>query len=96
MGVFNVAFDYKEPSDYKLCNSVFFNLGTTIYIFNDRVRFVSQIKPILDCIYIGLYIEEIVGFGIAIVIINNPKGKKKILLTGAAYVLSFYINLVYI
>jgi len=28
--------------------------------------------------------------------INNPKGKKKILLTGAAYVLSFYTNLVYI
>jgi len=96
MGVFNIASNYKEPSNYKLCNNILFNLGTTIYIFNDQVRFISQIEPILDCIYIGSHTKEIVGFSIAIVIINNPKGKKKILLTGAAYILSFYTNLVYI
>jgi len=52
--------------------------------------------PILDYIYIGSHIEKIVSFSTAIVIINNPKGKKKILLTGAAYILNFYTNLVYI
>jgi len=41
MGVFNVASDYKEPSNYKLRNSILFNLKTTIYVFNDRVRFIS-------------------------------------------------------
>ena len=61
-----------------------------------RGRFSWSPKPILDYIYIGLYIKEIIGFSIAIVIISNPKGKKKILLTGVAYILSFYINLVYI
>jgi len=37
---------------------------------------ISLTKPILDYIYIGLYIEEIIGFNIAIVVINIPKGKK--------------------
>jgi len=94
MGAFNVISNYKEPSDYKLHNNILLDLGTIIYIFNNQVRFISQIEPTLDHIYVGLYIEEIVGFSIATVTINNPKGKKKILLTRAAYVLSFYTNLV--
>ena len=44
----------------------------------------------------GLYTEEIVGFRIATVTINTPKGKEQILLIGAAYILGFYTNLVYI
>ena len=79
-----------------LYNSIILNLGTNIYVFNNRARFISDIKPTLDYIYIGLYIEEIVGFSIAKVIINYLKGKKKIQLLGVAYILGFYINLVYL
>jgi len=35
MGVFNIAFNYKEPFNYKLYNNILFNLKTTIYIFNN-------------------------------------------------------------
>jgi len=76
MGAFNITLDYKVTSNYKLRDNILFNLKTTIYIFNNRVRFISKIKSILDYIYISLYIEEIIGFGIAIVIINRPKGKE--------------------
>jgi len=96
MGVFNIASNYKKVFNYKFRNSILFDLKTTIYIFNNQVKFISEIEPILDCIYIGLYIKEIIGFGIAIVIINNFKGEKNILLTRAAYILNFYINLIYI
>ena len=44
----------------------------------------------------GSYIEKIVGFSTAMVTINTPKGKKKILLIGAAYVPGFHTNLIYI
>jgi len=57
---------------------VILNLGTSLYIFNDRARFISNIKPILERVYIGLYIEEIIGYSIAVVIINNLKGKRQI------------------
>ena len=43
----------------------------------------------------GLYMEEIVGFRIAIVTINTLKGKEQILLIGVAYILGFHTNLVY-
>ena len=59
-----------------LYNSVLFNSGTTLYVFNNLVRFISKIKPSIDYIYIGLYMEEIVGFGTAVVIIDTPKGKE--------------------
>ena len=36
-----------------------------------------NIKPILDRLYIGLNIEEIVGYSIAIVIIDRLEGKKQ-------------------
>jgi len=62
-------------SNYKLYNSVILNLETSLYVFNNRARFISNIKPILKRVYIGLYIEEIVGYSIAIVTINNLKGK---------------------
>jgi len=96
MGAFNIAFDYKIVFNYKLYNSVLFNLRKTIYIFNDWVKLVSEIKPILDYIYIDLYIKEIISFGIAIIIINKLKGKERILFIGAAYILSCYTNLIYI
>ena len=86
---YNIAFNYI------LYNSVLLDLGTTLYIFNNLARFVSEIKPSTDRVYIGLYTEEIIGFRTATVIINTPEGKEQILLTGAAYVLGFYTNLVY-
>ena len=67
---------YNIVSDYKLHDSVLFNLGTTLYVFNDLARFVSEIKPSIDCVYIGLYIEEIVGFRTAVIILNMLKSKK--------------------
>ena len=39
-------------------------------------------------------IEEIVGYGIVVVIIDYLKGKRQILLTVVAFVLSFHTNLV--
>ena len=96
MGAFNIVLNYKVAFDYKLRNNILFNLKMTIYIFNNRVRFISEVELILDYIYIGLYIKEIVGFSIAIDIINRPKGKEQILFIEAAYILSFYTNLVYI
>jgi hypothetical protein len=47
-----------------------------LYIFNNQARFINNIKPILEYIYTGLYIEEIIGYRIAVVIINYPKSKK--------------------
>ena len=85
---------YNTASNYKLRDSFILNSATTIHVVNDWVRFISDIKLISDCLYAGLYTEEIVGYGTAIVTINYPKGKKQIQLLGTAYVLSFYINLV--
>ena len=67
---------YNVVSNYKLYNSVLFNLGTTLYIFNDWARFVSEIEPSTECVYVGLYMEQIVGFRTAIVILNTLKGKE--------------------
>ena len=58
------------------------------------MRFINKIKPSIDCIYIGLYTEEIIGFRTAMIIIDTPKGKEQILLIGAAYILGFHTNLV--
>jgi len=55
---------------------VIFDLGTSLHVFNDRARFISDIKPIIKRVYISSYIEEIVGYSIAAVIINNLKGKR--------------------
>jgi len=44
----------------------------------------------------GSHIEEIIGYSIAIVIINNLKGKRQIRLLGVAFILGFYTNLVYL
>jgi len=54
---------------------VILNLGTSLHVFNDRARFISDIKPIIERVYIGSHIEEIVGYSTAVVTINNPKGK---------------------
>ena len=85
---------YNVASNYKLYDSVIFNLGTTLHIFNDWVRFISKIKPFIECVYAGLYIEQIISFKTAVVILNTPKGKEQILLIGAAYILGFYTSLV--
>ena len=61
-----------------LRDSIILNSETNIYVFNNRARFISNIKPTLDHIYIGSHTEEIVGFSIAKVTINYLKGKKKI------------------
>jgi len=42
----------------------------------------------------GLYVEKIVGYSIAIVTINYLKGKRQIELLEAAFMPGFYINLV--
>jgi len=55
---------------------VILNLKTSLYIFNNRARFISDIKPIIEYVYIGSHIEEIIGYSIAIVTINNLKGKR--------------------
>ena len=86
---------YNVASDYELYNSVLLNLGTTLYIFNNQARFISKIEPFTDCVYMGLHTEQIIGFRIAAVIFDTPKGKEQILLTGAAYILGFYTSLVY-
>jgi hypothetical protein len=52
------------------------NLRSTIYIINNWAKFISEIKLVLKYIYIGLYINKIVGYRTAIVIINTPKGKE--------------------
>ena len=85
---------YNVASDYKLYNSVLLNLGTALYIFNDRARFISEIEPSTDCIYTGLYTKQIIGFKTAIITLNIPKGKEQILLIGAAYILGFHTSLV--
>jgi len=35
MEAFNIAFNYKVVSDYKLHNNILFNSRTTIYVFNN-------------------------------------------------------------
>jgi hypothetical protein len=55
---------------------VILNPGFTIYIINNQAKFISEIKLALEYIYIGLYIDKIIGYRIAIVTINTPKGKK--------------------
>jgi len=67
---------YNTASNYKLYDSVILKLETSLYILNNRTRFISNIKPILERVYIGSHIEEIVGHSIAIVMINYPKGKR--------------------
>ena len=42
----------------------------------------------------GLHTDEIIGYGIAIVIFNIPEGKKQIQFVEAAYILDFYTSLV--
>ena len=90
-GAYNTT---SKTSNYELRDSVILGLGTTIHVFNDRARFVSDIEPTSDRIYVGSHTEEIVGFGTAAVTIDHSKGKKQILLTGAAYVPGFHTNLV--
>ena len=85
---YNVAFDYE------LWDSVLLDLGTTLYVFNDLVRFISEIEPSIDCVYVGSHTEEIVGFGTAVVTIDTPEGKEQIRLIEAAYIPNFYTNLV--
>jgi len=83
-------------SNYELYNSIILNLETSLYVFNNRAKFISDIKPILERVCIGLHIEEIIGYSIAVVTVNNPKGKRQIQLLGAAFILDFYTNLVYL
>ena len=58
------------------------------------MKFVSEIELSTDYVYIGLYIEKIVGFRTAVVIIDMPKGKEQILFLRAVYILGFHTNLV--
>jgi hypothetical protein len=58
------------------------------------VRFISEIKPVLEYIYTGLYINEIIGYKTAIVIIDIPKGKEQVELIRVVYILGFYISLI--
>jgi len=44
----------------------------------------------------GSHIKEIKGYSTAIVTINYLKGKRQIQLLGAAFILGFYTNLVYL
>ena len=46
------------------------------YLAPTSHQWCSTIKPILDHLYIGLNIEEIIGYSTAIVIINYLEGKK--------------------
>ena len=67
---------YNVASNYKLYDSVLLNLGTTLYIFNNWVRFVSKIEPFTERVYAGLYTEQIISFKTAVVILDTPKGKE--------------------
>jgi hypothetical protein len=55
---------------------VILNLGFTIYVINNWAKFISKIELVLKYVYTGLYINEIIGYKIAIVIIDIPKGKE--------------------
>ena len=50
----------------------------------------------LDYFYTGSHTEEIISYNIAIVTISTAEGKEKIQLKKVVYILSFYINLVYL
>ena len=85
---------YSTVSNYELRDSFILDSGTTVHVVNDRARFISDIEPTSDRLYAGSNTEEIVGYGTAIVTIDRPMGKTQMQLLRAAYVLSFYTNLV--
>ena len=68
---------------------------TTLYVINDRARFIGDIRLASNQLYIESGIENIEGFRTAKVTVITPLGKKKIYLNKAIYILGFYINLVY-
>ena len=81
-------------SDYALRNSIILNPATTLYIINNRARFIGDIQPASKQLYIGSGIENIKDFGTAEVTVITPLGKQKIHLIKAAYVPRFHTNLV--
>ena len=85
---------YNASSDYHLRDSVILDPGSNVHVFNDRARFISDIKLVLEYIYTGIYTENIIGYGIATVTIDYPDGKKQIRLLQAAYIPGFHTNLV--
>ena len=66
----------------------------TLYIINNQVRFIGNIRPASNQLYTGSSIENIEGFRTAKVIVITLLGKQKIYLINAACILGFYINLV--
>jgi len=67
--------------------------GTTIYVINDRSRFIDELWPSNDFVYAGTGLDPVEGIGTVAVIIQTPTGPKRILLANAAYVPAFYTNL---
>jgi len=85
---------YNTASNYELRDSVILDSGTSLHVFNDRARFISDIEPTSERVYMGSHIEEVVGYGTAAVTIDHPKGKRQIQLSGAAFIPGFHTNLV--
>ena len=67
---------YNISSNYYLYNSVILDPGSNIHVFNNWTRFISNIEPASEYIYIGTYMEKIVGYSTAVVMIDYPDGKK--------------------
>ena len=66
----------------------------TLYVINDRVRFIGNIQPASKQLYTGSSMENIKGFRTAKVTVITPLRKQKIYLINALYILGFYTNLV--
>jgi hypothetical protein len=60
---------YNAGSNYKLRNSVILNNGTTIYVINDQLRFVDELRLSNNFVYAGTGLDLVKGIGTAAVII---------------------------
>ena len=54
---------YKVGTNYKLYNSVILNNRTTLYIINNRLRFINELRLSNNFIYTGTGIDLIKGIG---------------------------------
>jgi len=72
---------------------VILNNRTTIYVINDQLRFVDELRPSNDFVYAGTGLDPIEGIGTAVIIIQTPSGPRRILLADVAYVPAFHTNL---
>jgi hypothetical protein len=95
-GAFRVSQDTTHPK-YELHSSVILDSSATLHIRNDKARFI-ELTPANNgnFLYAGDDYVQIEAYGTMEVIVQTngyPKGRK-IILTKAAFVLSFYTSIV--